>query len=71
DAFIPSYRQLVDLGNFDNSRSVHTTGQSGHVGSPHFDDFVDLWRAGGYHPMRYDRRAVLDDLEHLLVLRPR
>jgi penicillin amidase len=71
DAFVPSYRQLVDLGNFENSRSVHTTGQSGHVGSPHFDDFVEPWRTGRYHPMRYDRRAILDDLEHMLLLRTR
>jgi penicillin amidase len=71
DDFVPSYRQLVDLGNLDNSRSVHTTGQSGHLGSPHVDDFVELWRTGRYHPMHYDRRAILDDLKHMLVLRPR
>ena len=71
DDFIPSYRQIVDLGNLENSRSIHTTGQSGHVGSPHFDDFIELWRNGRYHPMHYDRLAILDDLEHILVLRPR
>jgi penicillin amidase len=69
--WIPSYRQIVDLGNLANSRSIHTTGQSGLPGSPHFDDFIPLWRNGRYHPMRYDRKEILEDLEHLLVLRPR
>ncbi len=68
--WVPSYRQIVDLGNFANSRSIHTTGQSGHPGSPHFDDFIPLWREGHYHPMRFDRREILDCLAHMLVLRP-
>ncbi len=70
DEYIPSYRQLVDLGNLSNSRSIHTTGQSGQPGSIHYDDFIPLWLTGRYHPMRYARRDVLDDLKHLLVLRP-
>jgi len=69
--WIPSYRQIVDLGNFANSRAIHTTGQSGLPGSPHFDDFIPEWLAGRYHPMLYDRRQILDNLEHMLVLRPR
>jgi penicillin amidase len=68
--WIPSYRQLIDLGDFSKSRSIHTTGQSGLPGSPHFDDFIPKWRAGQYHPMLYDRIAILDDLEHMQVLRP-
>jgi penicillin amidase len=71
NSWIPSYRQIVDLGNLTNSRSIHTTGQSGLPGSPHFDDFIPLWRNGQYHPMLYDRKEILEDLEHLLVLRPR
>lgn len=69
-SWIPSYRQIVDLGNLAASRSIHTTGQSGHPGSPHFDDFIPSWRRGHYHPMRYDRRDILDHLAHMLVLRP-
>jgi penicillin amidase len=71
DSYIPSYRQLVDLGNFANSRSIHTTGQSGQPGSRHYDDFIPLWLGGQYHRMLYDRTEILDDLEHMLVLRPR
>jgi penicillin amidase len=71
DSYIPSYRQLVDLGNLANSRSIHTTGQSGHPGSHHYDDFIPLWLSGQYHRMLYDRTEILDDLDHMLVLRPR
>jgi penicillin amidase len=68
--WIPSYRQIVDLGDLSDSRSIHTTGQSGLPGSPHYDDFIRPWLEGRYHPMLYDRKAILDDLEHMLVLRP-
>jgi penicillin amidase len=68
--FLPSYRQIVDLGDLKNSWSVHTTGQSGLPGDPHYDDFIPLWREGRYHRMLFDRRQILNDLEHLLVLRP-
>lgn len=68
--WIPSYRQIVDLGNLANSRSIHTTGQSGLPGSPHYDDFIAPWLEGRYHPMLFERRAILEDLEHMLVLRP-
>ena len=67
--WIPSYRQIVDLGDLSNSRSIHTTGQSGQPGSSHYDDFIPLWREGRYHPMLFERQAILDDLSHLLVLR--
>ena len=68
--WIPSYRQIVDLGDLSNSRSIHSTGQSGLPGSPHYDDFIRPWIEGRYHPMLYDRKAILNDLEHMLVLRP-
>jgi penicillin amidase len=68
--WVPSYRQIVDLGDLSQSRSIHTTGQSGLPGSPHYDDFIPLWLQGRYHPMLFDRQAILDDLEHMLVLRP-
>lgn len=30
---------------------MHTTGQSGHPASPHYDDMIAAWLAGRYHPM--------------------
>jgi penicillin G amidase len=42
----PSYRLLADLGDPERSRWQHMTGQSGHPGSPHYDDLLDDWHAG-------------------------
>jgi penicillin amidase len=45
-AWAPSYRLLADLGRPDRSRWQHMTGQSGHPGSPHYDDLLHDWHVG-------------------------
>ena len=42
NAWIPSYRQVIDLANFDRSLAAVSTGQSEQVGSPHYDDLIPL-----------------------------
>ncbi len=56
--FTASYRQLIDLSDWENCRATHTTGQSGHLGSPHYDDFIADWLAGRDHPMLWSRARV-------------
>ena len=41
---VPSYRQVVDLGDFIRSLSMHTTGQSGHPYHPRYGDMIGSWR---------------------------
>ncbi|HEY4032567.1 MAG TPA: penicillin acylase family protein [Ktedonobacteraceae bacterium] len=70
---IPSYRQIVDLGNLNNSLSIHVPGQSGHPASKHYDDFIQLWRETQYHPQLFKREAIEAAAEgtlHLLPKRP-
>ncbi|MFQ6101502.1 MAG: penicillin acylase family protein [Anaerolineae bacterium] len=67
---VPSYRQIVDLGNLSRSVSMHTTGQSGHPYHPHYDDMIDPWRNIEYHPMLWERADVEADAEGVLVLKP-
>jgi penicillin G amidase len=55
---ISSYRQILDVGAWDGSRAVNTTGQSGHPGSAHYFDQNLLWREGSYRPLAYSRAAV-------------
>jgi penicillin G amidase len=55
---LPSYRVIIDVGGWDNSRGVITTGQSGHPRSPHYFDQNAAWRNGQYHPMPFSRSAV-------------
>lgn len=56
--YSPSYRQIVDLGNLDDSRVIIPAGQSGHLGSPHYDDMIEPWLAGRFIPMLWSRAAV-------------
>jgi penicillin G amidase len=64
-----SYRQILDVGAWDNSVSVITTGQSGHQRSPHYFDQNLLWRDGRYHPLPYSRKAVANAaVSHLLLV---
>lgn len=65
-----SYRHVVDMGDLDNSRSVHIQGQSGQPESPHFDDLAMLYTAGEYHPMLFTREAVEGAAESRLRLTP-
>jgi penicillin amidase len=68
---VPSQRQIVDLGDFSRSLSMHTTGQSGHAYHPHYDDMINPWRNIEYHPMLWERADVEADTEGVLVLTPR
>ena len=68
---IPSYRQIVDLGDLSRSVSMHTTGQSGQPGSEHYRDFVEPWANVEYHPMLFDREAIEKEAKELLRLVPK
>lgn len=66
----PSMRMLVDMSNFDASQMVIPTGQSGHPGNPHYDDQIELWLNGEYHPMRWSETAVQSAAAEILILKP-
>ena len=66
-----SQRLIVDLSDFDNSLSTHTTGQSGLPFHKHYDDMIHPWQAVEYHPLHWSREMVEQNQEGLLVLEPR
>lgn len=68
---VPSYRQIIDVGAWDNSLSIHTTGQSGHPYHPHYGDFIEKWARGEYHPMLWSKEQVKHHAEAILTLRPK
>lgn len=47
----PSWRMVADPANPDRSRWQTPTGQSGHPGSPHYDDLLPRWTAGRMQAM--------------------
>lgn len=67
---VPSMRQIVDLGNLNNSLTVHTTGQSGHAFHKHYDDMSPLWANIKYYPMWWEQESVIKDSEGHLQLAP-
>lgn len=69
-ASCPSYRQIIDPGDFGSSMAIHAPGQSGMVGSRHYDDLVRVWRRNGYHPMLWSRDDVVRNGRQILVMRP-
>jgi len=70
-AVLPSWRQIVDLSDPDAAVGVHTTGQSGHPASGHWNDLMPLWAKGEHHQLAFTTPAVEDHAEAALTLVPR
>ncbi|MBN2157059.1 MAG: penicillin acylase family protein [Candidatus Lokiarchaeota archaeon] len=68
--FAASYRQIVDLGNLENSFYIYPTGQSGHLASPHYCDMFEMWRTGKYFIMNWSDKQILQEKESELILTP-
>lgn len=66
----PSQRSIYDLSDWDNSLTIHTTGQSGHPASEHYDSMIDNWRMIEYRPMVWTREAVESNMVNTLILNP-
>jgi penicillin G amidase len=53
-----SFRMVLDVGDWDNSRAINAPGQAGSPFSPHYGDLAPLWATGQYVPLLYSRDAV-------------
>ncbi len=65
-----SFRMVLDVGAWNNSRVINTPGQSGQRGDPHFRDLFPLWAKGQYVPLSYSRKAVEAATQTVLKLTP-
>jgi penicillin amidase len=66
-----SFREVVDLGNWDRSIWTNAPGQSGSPGGRHFADLAKPWADGEYFPMAFTDAAVDAAAETTLMLQPR
>jgi len=66
-----SFRMVLDVGNWDASRTINTPGQSGDPFSAHYRDLAPLWAAGQYVPLLYSRSAVEAATAEAISLTPR
>lgn len=67
---IPTYRQIMEVGNWDAMQSVNVTGQSGHPLHPHYDNQIVMWREGVYHLNPWRRETVEKAAVERLLLTP-
>jgi penicillin amidase len=65
-----SYRQILDLADWDRGLATSTPGQSGQPGSPHYADLLPLWQKGEYFPLAFTRKKVEEVTRHRLILKP-
>jgi penicillin amidase len=68
---LPSMRMIIDLGDLSQSVAIHTTGQSGHPFSEHYDDMIDAWLNMEYNPMLWTREQVEASAVKRLILSPK
>jgi penicillin amidase len=66
----PSMRAVYDMSDPDANHVALATGQSGQLGSPHYDDFVERWRNGELVPLALTRTRVDELAGDRLVLLP-
>lgn len=65
-----SFRMVLDVGNWDQSVTINTPGQSGNPFSAHYRDLAPLWAAGDYVPLVYSREAVERAARDVIKLMP-
>ncbi|MBV9304347.1 MAG: penicillin acylase family protein [Acidobacteriaceae bacterium] len=69
-AYGASYREVIDVGDWDRSVMTNVPGESGVPGDKHYGDLVGPWSRGEYHPMPFSRKAVETAAEERIVLVP-
>lgn len=65
-----TYRQILDLSDWDNSVVTNAPGESGSPDDPHYSDLLDDWLSGTYHRLPYTREAVEAECVKRVVFQP-
>ncbi|MES3036233.1 MAG: penicillin acylase family protein [Gemmatimonadota bacterium] len=66
-----SFREVIDLADFDRSIVTNVPGQSADPRSPHYADLLELWAKDQYFPLVYSRARVEQETERVTWLMPR
>ena len=66
-----SQRLIVDLSDFSNSLTIHTTGQVGIPLHKHYGDMIPSWQEVKYHPLLWEKGEIEENREGLLTLEPK
>jgi len=63
-----TFRIVVDVGQWDNSRVMNAPGQSGNLDSPFYSNLAKPWAQGDSIPLLYSRAAVEKNTAVKIVL---
>ena len=63
-----TFRIVIDVGEWDNTRAANAPGQAGDPRSQHYSDLASTWAVGGSFPLLYSRAAVEANTEERIVL---
>ncbi len=69
-SWVPSFRQIIDLGDTRSGLFGYPTGQSGHPGSPHYADMIETWLEVKHFPLLFERDQIEAATEGKLRLKP-
>jgi penicillin amidase len=65
-----TFRMVLDVGAWDNSRAINAPGQSGLPESPHYRDLSQHWAKSEYVPLLFTRDAVAKAARLRILLEP-
>jgi penicillin G amidase len=65
-----SFREILDVSDWDRSVATSVPGQSGQPGSKHYGDLLPLWAEGKYFPLLYSKQKVEAMAKQRLTLEP-
>ena len=66
-----SFREVIDLADFDRSIVTNVPGQSADPRSPHYADLLPLWANDQFFPLVFSRARVEAETERVTWLMPR
>jgi penicillin amidase len=65
-----SFREILDVSDWDRSVATNVPGQSGQPGSKHYGDLLPLWAEGKYFPLLYSKGKIEAMAKDRLTLEP-
>ncbi len=66
-----SFREILDVADWDRSVGTSVPGQSAQPGSKHYGDLLPLWTEGKYFPLLYSKAKVEALAKDRLTLEPK
>jgi penicillin amidase len=65
-----SFREILDLADWDRSLAINVPGQSGNPESAHYDDLIAFWSKGEYFSLLFTRAQVEQNASETTTLHP-